>query len=88
MIIALTDSDWMWISWVILSVYLAYKLISPKAVYWLSVLLASICVFYFQYAYYFMEMGGILHTFIAGLYPLLIFIYFRYFKNRKNKVNN
>lgn len=83
MILALIDSDWMWISLVIVSVYLAYKLKNPKAVYWLSVLLASIYVFYFQYSYYFMEMGGILHVFVAGLYPLLLFYIFKYFKNRK-----
>lgn len=80
MILALIDSDWMMISWAIISTYLAYKLKNPKAVYWLSVLLASIWVFYFQYVYYPMEMGGIFHALVAGLYPLLLFHVFKYLK--------
>ncbi len=85
MILAFIDTDWMiLLCWMILAVILAYKIESPKIVYWISVLLAAAGVFYIQYTtHHYMEMGGIFHALIAGLYPLLLFYLFRYIKHAR-----
>ena len=83
------NTEWMiLLIWMVLTIVLVYRVKSPKIVYWISVLLAAIGIFYIQYtSHHYMEMAGILHVLIAGLYPLLLFYLFRYIQTCREKNN-
>ena len=73
----------LFVLWIVISVALAFKARKPQHVYWPSVILAGGPLIYSNYLHGIPEMGGIIHLFVSGLHPLILFYMLRYYRKRK-----
>ncbi len=73
----------LFVVWIGLSVALAFKARKPQHVYWPSVLLCGVPLIYSSYLHGPIEMGGIIHLFLSGLHPLILFYMIRHYRKWK-----